>query len=572
MKTISLILLLWMLHTGIVNAQFYINAGAGYSIPDNYNKNNMQHDTVFYSHHYAMSQGDTTHVADENSFNAGDGIYYMADAGYGFKKHFAAGIQFYYLNNKMSHPFGEGFSKEVIYNSKDVFSSFVMEYTDKTTVQYSARKILFTPYVSGMLPMGRITPSFTAGLSIGFIRIFRESTTDIDFELSDYNQQSFYNYNQDSMFNAYFSKQSFSPMLGLALNYSLTDHVSITISGMYRPMLNLKMDKGYRTLVQNDVESNYANSLHSYDDSETVMTSFPEDRYNIRTFDVGVSFKYSFAGNHSEKKSLPHLTDSSLYVSVRAGYALGFAKSHGSNYFFEFIDEYNTTGVEKDIISQKKFSLGQGLQSSFSLGLKVHGNISAELGFWYLHSDAQKSSHVYDGTYDESIQIQLSAQTYALNPTCVIHSSSSNSFVLLAKAGLLAAMPQILLEGRMEETDYFNPGEITVEEIGVRFTESIAWGMTMTLGCEYRLSTHLIVGIDVTGISMSWGPRKGEMYNYTRDGADVLAEQSIAEKNIEFLDEITYPYDYSADMPTKQLREFYPFSSIGVGLTCRYSF
>ena len=107
-----------------------------------------------------------------------------------------------------------------------------------------------------------------------------------------------------------------------------------------------------------------------------------------------------------------------------------------------------------------------------------------------------------------------------------------------------------------------------------KYNGGMAFGISSALGLMYHISDLISVYGELDLVGMSYAPIKGVMTEYTVNGADKLPNLTTDDKEIDFVDDITYDYNNppSSAEPSKELKFYFPYSSIGLNIGVRFSF
>lgn len=267
---------------------------------------------------------------------------------------------------------------------------------------------------------------------------------------------------------------------------------------------------------------------------------------------------------------------SQFYINVGGGYNLGIANQTLLNIANQtlLINYESTDNIQK--IENVKTSLGKGLNFGLNLGYMFNGNIGIDLQCSYLLGDETTSESKDNYTflninfYDYE-KISIKSQMFRVNPSIII-ASGFDKLDPYAKFGVILGFGSITLNYLYEE--YENNQLQDKEVVKWKMDGGMAFGLSSALGLMYHISDLISVYGELDLVSMSYAPTKGVMTEYTVNGADKLPDLTTDAKEIEFLDEITYDYDNppSTAEPSKELKFYFPYSSIGLNIGVRFSF
>lgn len=239
-----------------------------------------------------------------------------------------------------------------------------------------------------------------------------------------------------------------------------------------------------------------------------------------------------------------------LYVGVNAGYAMRSASW------------FNTTDVDINNSEVKPMSLGLGFDAGLNLGYMFNKNVGIELGASYLIGGKNKFKYTYsDGTEE----VFYKASMIRIIPAVVI-AAGFETIDPYAKFGALIGFGSFKYESEGTYDDAFRSTMATEEVYKVKYKGGVAFGFYAALGANYNLSEKLALFAELNLESMSYAPTKGEITEYTIDGVDQLGSMDVKDKEWEFVKEINYDENIPDTSPDKELKEKYPFSSIGLNL------
>ncbi|MGB4230138.1 MAG: outer membrane beta-barrel protein [Bacteroidales bacterium] len=267
---------------------------------------------------------------------------------------------------------------------------------------------------------------------------------------------------------------------------------------------------------------------------------------------------------------------SQFYINVGGGYNLGIANQTLLNIANQtlLINYESTDNIQK--IENVKTSLGKGLNFGLNIGYMFNGNIGIDLQCSYLLGDETTGEYKYNYTYFNNNyydfgKISLKSQMFRVNPSIII-ASGFDKLDPYAKFGVILGFGSITLNYLYEE--YENNQLQDKEVVKWKMDGGMAFGISSALGLMYHISDLISVYGELDLVSMSYAPTNGVMTEYTVNGADKLPDLTTDAKEIEFLDEITYDYDNppSTAEPSKELKFYFPYSSIGLNIGVRFSF
>lgn len=259
---------------------------------------------------------------------------------------------------------------------------------------------------------------------------------------------------------------------------------------------------------------------------------------------------------------------SQFYINVGGGYNLGIATQ---SLLFNY---EGTNDIEK--IENVKTSLGKGLNFGLNLGYMFNSNIGIDLQCSYLLGDEtsgeSKDNFTYFNiNYYDYEKESIKSQMFRVNPSIII-ASGFDKLDPYAKFGVILGFGSITYNRLYEE--YENNQLEHKKIVKWKMDGGMAFGISSALGLMYHISDLISVYGELNLVGMSYAPKKGVMTEYTVNGSDKLPNLTTYDKEIDFVDDITYDYDIppSPAEPRKELKIYLPYSSIGFNIGVRFSF
>ena len=254
-----------------------------------------------------------------------------------------------------------------------------------------------------------------------------------------------------------------------------------------------------------------------------------------------------------------------LFVKLNTGYSL--STNNSGNY-------YNTTytedGFTRELVNR---SLSTGLNFGGSVGYMFNANLGFELGLSWLKSTT--STALYEDTvFGDTGQEELFSSMLRIAP----------SFVLIAdmiKLNPYARFGIVLGSGKITEGGGYSyeGGKKSLKASNAEFDNmyefeysgGLAFGFSGSIGVLYGFSEKLSFFGEVNFSNMSYSPEKGKLTKAIEDGLDILDELSIRDKEVVFVDKLTYNWEQiqPEDEPSKQLKRSFPLGNYGVNFGIR---
>lgn len=261
---------------------------------------------------------------------------------------------------------------------------------------------------------------------------------------------------------------------------------------------------------------------------------------------------------------------SQFYINVGGGYNLGIANQ-------SLLQNYESTD-NIDKTENVKISLGKGLDFGLNLGYMFNSNLGIDLQCTYLLGD--EATGEYKSTYTfpffntkfyEYEKTSIKSQMFRVNPSIII-ASGFEKLDPYAKFGVILGFGSITCSYLY---DRYEDDQLQYKEVQEwKLNGGMAFGLSSALGLMYHISDLISIYGELNLVGMSYAPTKGVMTKYTVNGSDRLPDLTTDDKEIDFVDDITYDYDNppSTAEPMKELKFYFPYSSIGLNIGVRFSF
>lgn len=262
-----------------------------------------------------------------------------------------------------------------------------------------------------------------------------------------------------------------------------------------------------------------------------------------------------------------------MYVDVNLGWAFPFNTQTGlvsnvtsTNYNDFDNSEYAYTSTEEAVA----LSLGKGISFGAGFGYLFNQYLGAELQLSYLvggktsgdYSD--QTTYISGGITDKTTitnTTTFSATMFRVVPTFVLKAGTE-------KINPYAKLGVVIGFGTIEVTDIGNFGGTMMSYKG-ELNGGVSFGLNTRLGVEFGATGKLTYFAELNIMSLNYAPKKGELFEYKVDGVEMLGDLTTSEREIEFVDVLTFQEDAPDDQPTQELKMNMPFSGIGVNVGIR---
>ena len=259
---------------------------------------------------------------------------------------------------------------------------------------------------------------------------------------------------------------------------------------------------------------------------------------------------------------------SRVYARVGAGYGFvhaGETELNGNGISGSGIQAGNVYSREV-----KQASFGSGVSATIAGGYMITQHLGVELGIQATLAPVKYSYSDYVPNFGNSRR--YTTETYAKLPVYIIPAlllTTGTKLQLYGRGGIVIPLSDKMTQ---EETRTgVGPGQST--QVFARALENrFSIGLQGAAGLAYRLSNHLSVWGEASGISRNAYIKRAEITTYTEDGLNALGSYSTNQKVTEY----EFNYDVSsqppATEPNKQSTFAIPFGTIGLSVGVKYAF
>lgn len=243
-----------------------------------------------------------------------------------------------------------------------------------------------------------------------------------------------------------------------------------------------------------------------------------------------------------------------FYISPEVGYSFGTARQNIDDYYFDRMSES---------ANQLVYSLGQGFNFGGGVGYMFNNNIGIELGVNYLLGSTSEYAAVSSSDIEK---ISFKGNMLRFTPAIVLM-LDGEGLRPYAKLGFVLGTGKVFAES----TSTFSSVE---SKSKMELSGGLAPGFSGSAGVLFPMNDMIQLFGEFNFMSMSFAPTKGEMTELTANGVDVLGLLSTSEKEVEFVDSyfISDVSNQDPDSPSQELKQYLPFSSVGLRAGVRFSF
>ena len=246
----------------------------------------------------------------------------------------------------------------------------------------------------------------------------------------------------------------------------------------------------------------------------------------------------------------------STYLRAGTGYAFAAASGSYSQY------SNNSSGETEKLVH---FSYGKGINSQIAIGRMFTEHFGIELGIGYLKGLKTEfnDTDVYNGE-TETYTTEHRANMFSLLPAVVLRGGGER-VVPYGRFGVIA--------GSVKGITTYESGYVSetykheIEETG-----GITFGFTAALGVQIPVSEKFSLFAEGNLMQLAWAPKEGKVTKASYNGENVLDLLDDEEKEVKYVDEITYDYSSGGNIENKELRAKRPMSNAGLSIGVQFNF
>ena len=204
-------------------------------------------------------------------------------------------------------------------------------------------------------------------------------------------------------------------------------------------------------------------------------------------------------------------------------------------------------------------------------------HIGAELGLSYLlGGTTEGKSNFGSELHRSNNKYSMSSNMLRFIPSLVI-AAGTDKVNPYAKFGVVIGAGSITINSEENYTniDYTTGNETTdIREQKRKMNGGVAIGINGAVGALFELSDKISIYGELNAINMSYAPTKGEVIESTFNGVDELPDMTTSQKEIKYLDKVTYDYNSQPpdSEPSQLLKQKYPFGSFGINVGVVFNF
>jgi hypothetical protein len=254
---------------------------------------------------------------------------------------------------------------------------------------------------------------------------------------------------------------------------------------------------------------------------------------------------------------------SEFYIRTSASFDYGLC-------YYDPCDFYDEEqGVSYDYLTTIKFDPGTGLDYDLFGGYHINRFISVGLGLNYFHGlnmNQERTGGGEGSTYSE--QRKLTSSIFSIDPGIEISPGFSKINPFIDFNLMIGIIPRIM----EKETNTTYSGTTTNEifQSGV-YHGGIPIGYDIKGGVDFKLSKLIDIYADLNFKGFNYTPTKYSMKEYTVNGVDEFSTLTTKQKETVFVKNYDSKETIPADSPNKQLKESFPFTSLGIDVGVKFN-
>lgn len=254
------------------------------------------------------------------------------------------------------------------------------------------------------------------------------------------------------------------------------------------------------------------------------------------------------------------------FVLIGAGYAqekgyisLGLGAGFGTAASYDF----STNGDKAHPVA-----LGKGCDVMVRGGYFVNKFMAIELGAGYrmgfntkidlVPSSYNKSSGNDIGT------LKIAGSMLEIVPALVISPELGSGKVRpYARLGVIIGVMNTI-QTKIDES-YTEDGISEHILATLKYNGGVAVGGSAALGADFNLSKKIALYAEIIYDALSYAPTKGKFTKYEINGVDQLPDWKTINKEVKFVKDLS-DYVYDENEPAQELKNSYPFNSLGLNI------
>ena len=260
----------------------------------------------------------------------------------------------------------------------------------------------------------------------------------------------------------------------------------------------------------------------------------------------------------------------SIYLRAGTGYGLPVATSVIGEKYLRTYDPANTANPNSYSTKVVSASYGAGMNFNFAVGYKFNENLIFDLNVQYLSGSKFETSDTYNelGSFagTEKTTNTTSAKGFLFNPAFVF-SAGFGKAAPYGRFGIIVSSPTIT----DNESYYYDLDGTDTRDRTWVYNKGMGLGYQAAIGMNWKLSDKMDLYTEANFVSMTFYPTEGNMTKNIYNGNDLLAQQPVYQKQIQFEKSYDPELTYDPDKPRVEAIRSYAFSSVSVQVGIRFS-
>jgi hypothetical protein len=242
-----------------------------------------------------------------------------------------------------------------------------------------------------------------------------------------------------------------------------------------------------------------------------------------------------------------------IYISVGAGFGFGTA---------------STYDLAPSVNKAYPVALGKAAAVNLHAGYFLNSFMAVDLGFSYKIGMNTKIEPEFDidavNASKYSPTMKYKGNMFQIVPGIVFSPELDGKIRPYMRAGVIIGVMNSITTNIDNTDGTGDPGDEKLEFI-LKYSGGIAVGGSLAVGADFALNDLLSLYAEIYYDALSYAPKKGEVKKYAIDGEDKLGDLTTYQKEVEFVKDITN-FEPSNDSPDQELKNSYPFNSLGLSI------
>lgn len=256
-----------------------------------------------------------------------------------------------------------------------------------------------------------------------------------------------------------------------------------------------------------------------------------------------------------------------VYLKLGGGYNFGIGSATNANVTRSVtIDPQTNASIVSERMQRVKINYGKGFSGNVAAGYMLNDQLGAEIEVGYLAGGKNESR--FQATYNTASnamfirEYKSYARLLLVQPSIIFCSNINESFKVYGKFGIVTAKGTIFTNAYILDQDQGSQERI----IEARYEGGWGFGLMGGIGFSYKLNEKCDLFSEIKMNNLSYSPKWYRLKKETLNGEDITA---IRQKDTELVN--SYSTSYSGE-PAVNIKETFPFSSVGLNVGIKYNF